>query len=573
MDMSSYGLNDDIGNIRSLDTMDLLSTSPPKQQIKAPSIFSPEWNEKPTSMAGNNGSGLLSNTDHGVNGSEMNALPSLSPRKDYEKRPISSDKKDKQMDQHHRSSEKSMKRDAMSLAASGMQYDASLPQNLLDTKSNKRAYNTELGQLDSIDYQQREMKIRKVEALSPLQNVPDLSKSAMSSKSFASINGIESKSMDSPNSDKYGKHGEFGKGSGNDVTITTDLVSTLLKESLSDTGNKFGAALDPAQKKAAAAAMQDRNAMSAYNMQPHQMMDARDQNQPQMIKSEDRAANQYSSQVPQYKQDVKRVQVAPVAAAMPRPVQSKADGQFNELLQSHQQPHQKMSQLQQEQSNVYGVNASLPPQLQIKHDSEQRTKSEKKKKKEKHKNKDKEKSKNREERKKHKKDKDRHKDKSKAHGHASSVLEPPKSPIRLKLNLSHSDHHTSATSHPLYEGVHNDGTLNATHPPPSDQLKLKISRDRIKDADVMDAKVQNAPLATAMTSTPTSLKIKIPKQVVADYNSGSVYNSQPMQSNAMGHSHNTSGGSGKKKDKNRDRDKSIRNSGNLSNPTKVTISV
>lgn len=617
--MSSYGLNDDISNIRSLDTMDLLSTSPPKQTGKAPSIFSPEWNEKSSSATSNNGSNLLSNIDHGSNGGSdpMNALPSLSPKRDYDKRAMSSSditKKEKHMDHHqqqqqqqqpqyqqsHRSShhgDKSSKRD-VTLSA-GMQYDASLPQILLDGKAVKRSYTADMGQLDSSEYQQRDIKIRKTEQLSPIQNVSELAKSAMSSK-FASMNGIESKFMESPNSDKYGKLGEYSKGSGNAVSITTDLVNSLIKESLNDGGNKYGATLDAQQKKPSSSAKhQDQQSVAGYNMPQQQVMDAREQQQQHHLHQQrqphtavtdeiDRAQNinQYPSQHSQHRVDSKRMQQVSGPAPMSRqppskgmPAQNVDEQQFNE---QQQQQQQKMSQLQQEQNNqsVYGGGQSLPTQLQIKNEADQRVKSEKKKKKEKHKNKDKEKSKNREEKKKHKKDKDRHKDKRKspASGHETSGHDT-KSPIRLKLNLSNTEHHASSSTSSHYDSqsAHNDGIgAGGGGLAQGEQLKLKITRDRIN----LDAALENK------QSTPTSFKIKIPKQVVQNYNGGgaNVYNNQQMHLNELGHPQNpsagnsgtsgTSGsgsgsGSSKKKDKNRDRDKSMRNSANLSNSTKV----
>lgn len=610
MDMSSYGLNDDISNIRSLDTMDLLSTSPPKQTMsttKAPSIFSPEWNDKSNSMPSNNGSNMLSGIDHGANGSDnLNQMPSLtSPKKEYDKRAMSSidmNKKDKQMEQQPNrtamQSDKAMnqKRD-ISLSA-GMQYDANLPQNLLDNKTAvKRSYNADIGQLDSSDYQQREMKIRRTEQLSPIQNVSELAKSVMSSKSYGSLNGIESKPMESPNPDKYGKIGEMSKGS---VSLTPDLVNSLIKEGLTDTGTKYLQTLDASQKKQPSIKSEHNVMPPAYNMPPHQMLDTRESNQQHLIKNEDidrtQVANQFSSQShSQYRMDPKRIQNPTLNPAMSRqtqpqlqlPQMTSSKGMLPDELQfNEQQQQQKMSQLQQEQSNQNVYDAQiLPQQLQIKTDPDQRTKSEKKKKKEKHKNKDKEKSKNREERKKHKKDKDRHKEKSKSHesGHESSQTDAPKTPIRLKLNLSQTEHH-SASSHGMYDSqsIHNEGQPSTSHQGThGEQLKLKIPRDRIKpelDSGSMDNKIPTPSMAP--TSTPTSIRIKIPKQLIGNCNSGgaNIYNSQQMHLNDMGHTQNqsgSSGGSGKKKDKNRDRDKSMRNpsgnpSGNLSNPTKVT---
>lgn len=586
--------------------MDLLSQSPPKHQLgKAPSIFSPEWNEKSSSMPSNNGSNLLSGIDHGANGSEsLNAMPSLSPKKEYDKRAMSDmikkEKLDIKMEQpHSRTSmqtDKSanVKREPVGNIA-GAAYDA-------DFKRLKRMFDADVsGDLDGSEYgSSRGMKIRRTEQLSPIQNVSELAKSAMSSKSLASVNGIDSKPMESPNSDKYGKVGEYAKGSGNAVPITTDLVSSLLKESFGDNVNKYGATLDAPQKKpqpSASAVKQqpDHSLMPGYNMPQHQMIDAREPIQPiqpHSIKTEesDRTqTNQFMNQNPQFRMDQKRMQVPPAPTAMsgqpPQMPPSKGiapmteDQQFNELQQQSQQ-QQKTSQLHQGESNqnVYGAQ-TLPPQLQVKSDSDQRIKSEKKKKKEKHKNKDKEKSKNREERKKHKKDKDRHKEKGKSHssGHESSQHDAPTVPLKIKLSLSAAEPSSMYDSH---ASIHNESTMaSALHPPQGDNLKLKITRDRIKpdleSSGNENKSMQIAPMASATTSTSTSLKIKIPKQVVGNYNSGgtNTYNSQQMHSNELGHSQNPSGGSGssKKKDRNRDREKSMRNPANLSNPTKVII--
>lgn len=527
MDMSSYGLIDDLNTIHSLDSMDLLSSSPPKQQSqtgKAPSIFSPEWNDKSSSATSNNGNNsLLSSMDHGANGSEMmNAMPSLSsPKREYDKRAISdiNVKKEKQKEHSqssHRTSSSSaaasssaaeksaynIKREQPLSTSAGMQYDASLPQNLLDSKPAKRSHNSDLGQMDSADYQPRELKMRRTEQLSPIPNVSELAKSATSSKSgFASLNGIESKPMESPNFDKYGKLGEYAKGSGNAVPITTDLVSSLLKESLNDTVSKYGTSLDAPQKKAAppSAIKSEHNAMAGYNMPQHSMVEAREQSQAHLLKSEefDRLqSSQYANQQhPQYRMDSKRMQVPTVptsrsssATSAQQMLTSKASAdeqQYNteQSQQQLQQRQQKPPQFHQEQShqNMYGSQA-LPPQLQIKTESDQRTKSEKKKKKEKHKNKDKEKSKNREERKKHKKDKDRHKDKSKSHSSGShehtSSQDAPKSPIRLKLSIG--EHHTSSsgTSFNSQTTGHNDGSASAVHQPQTEIPKLKIVRSK-----------------------------------------------------------------------------------------------
>lgn len=620
MDMSSFGMMDDLNTIHSLDSMDLLSTSPPKQTIKAPSIFSPEWNEKSSSVASNNNgnNSLLSGVDHGANGSEMmNAMPSLSPKRDYDKRAISdiNVKKEKQKDhsQSHRSSSLSMqsgaekssfnlKREPPISSSAGLQYDSNLPQNLLDNKSIKRSYNADLSQTDSTDgYQPREMKLRRTEQLSPIQNVSELAKSATTSKL---INGIESKPMESPNSDKYGKLGEYAKGSGNAVPITTDLVSSLIKESLNDTVSKYSTPLDAPQKKIAplpsAPIKSDHMMPAGYTMSQHSMIESREQNQAHLLKSEefDRLqATQYGNQQQQQQHSQYRrmqqmssvptsrssSQQMPTSKAISAP--SIDDQQYTEL---QQQPHllPKPQQFHQEQShqNMYGTQG-LPPQLQIKSDADQRTKSEKKKKKEKHKNKDKEKSKNREERKKHKKDKDRHKDKSSksslsgGHEHTSSQ-DVPKSPILLKL---------SNVSYNAQTALHNDASANVAHQQQNEIPKLKIARvgAASRSSSGSDIKSQATSQAAGQTTSSLKIKLPIPKVKMDNYSGvGSVgsssttaaaaaaayNNNQHKHSNELNHSQNVGSGSGsasKKKDRTRERDKSMRNTANLPNQTKV----
>lgn len=57
---ASYRLTDDITSLKSLDSLDLISSSPPKQllstqSVKAPSIFSPEWGDTKAPLGGSNG--------------------------------------------------------------------------------------------------------------------------------------------------------------------------------------------------------------------------------------------------------------------------------------------------------------------------------------------------------------------------------------------------------------------------------------------------------------------------------------------------------------------------------------
>lgn len=235
IDMSSY----DIRNIRSLDTMEnLLSTSPKNPSGKAPSIFSPEWNEKPNSMPVSHERKLMCN-DNGSNGSESTLLDTLSPKKQYDKRAMSSNdtmKKEKyqqQQQQQQQSQRMSMQSDKRPQSSSlkrdnstfsGMQYDANLPQNILDSKSMKRSYNTDSMQLDNMDMD-REFKIRKMDQMSPSTNLGDQIKSG---DAFD-----DAKSMK-----PYGT-------SSNGIETNTDFVSSLLKQSLSDSSSKYSSSSQP----------------------------------------------------------------------------------------------------------------------------------------------------------------------------------------------------------------------------------------------------------------------------------------------------------------------------------------
>lgn len=573
--------------------MDLLN-SPPKQQMnsgKAPSIFSPEWNDK--SNSSNNGSNLLGRMDQqqGSNGSEIHdSIHSNDPIK-----------KDKSNDQHHQQHQQShrtsmqtsdkmmgLKREMAPLTG-GIQYDANLPQNLLDNKAAKRPYNSEQMQLDGNEYQQRDVKMRKVEQMSPThQHLADQSgKSGSGSKTFgaSSLNGIET---------------------------STDLVSCLLKETYyADSASKYVApTVDSASdKKMATANMQDMNQMAGYNVQTGNM-DQQQQHHQHSNKPDafDQAmSTQYSNQHMQYNKHMD----ADITHQSQRMLQIKTDDlnqQFDSLEKrksiqklnpdtQFQDMHSQMRhsqqtlagtnemQQQQQQQQLHSGNnqMQLPAQLIVKSDSAERIKSEKKKKKEKHKNKDKEKTKNREERKKHKKDKDRSKDKSKIQQIGHSIPEMPNNtePIRItiakdKLNLSQTDHHNLSSGYSKSHSNLNDGSINSSSQhlqhnqqqpqPVEQQIKLKIPKDRIKtdlqmNLNAMNHNTVQAPQAT--TSTPTSLKIKIPKDVIENY----ANTSQQNYSNETGHTQNPS----KKKDKNRDRDKSMRNSSsNMPNSTKVS---
>lgn len=269
-------LHDDLSNICSLDTLELLN-SPKAVTGKAPSIFSPEWNEKSSSMLGNKSSSLQSNMEHGANGSE-NKSANLSPKKEYNKRAMSSNdtinKKDKHIEEQpqqqqqqqisHRTSsssqmDKSMRIKRESISISGMQYDTNLPQNLLDNKAVKRSYNADpLNQSENSDHQHREAKHRKTEPISPTNILNDPNKSGVSSKSFSSssLNGIET---------------------------NPDLVSSLLKESLSDV--KFGASTLDVQMKKMPSSVPQQDPNTNYNLQ-QQIFDQREQQAQQSIKTE-----------------------------------------------------------------------------------------------------------------------------------------------------------------------------------------------------------------------------------------------------------------------------------------------
>lgn len=242
IDPSSYDMN-----IRSLDTIDLLESSTPappsqKQQMptgKAPSIFSPEWPDNNSAPLPTNNSSLPSlNEISGANGSDHSTIDANS-KKAYDKRAMANDvtKKEKQrVDQYHQayrqqqqnqnnlstSSMKSMSASIRSsdapirpdildkrtsnkreLSMTEMQYDTTLPQNLLETKPNKRPYDA----MDTIDY--RDGKTRRTDKLSPLLDV---------SKSMTDFDDDKTKIVPPLNG----------------IETNPDLVSSLLKESLSE---------------------------------------------------------------------------------------------------------------------------------------------------------------------------------------------------------------------------------------------------------------------------------------------------------------------------------------------------
>lgn len=232
IDQSSY----DISNIGSLDTMDLLApTSPPKS--KTYSIFSPEWNEKssslPSIMSGNESNG--SETRNALEDSpKKRGMPTIDSIK-KEKRPEStfnpvmshnnpsqnsvsqSNHQNRNMpnqlvDKRQQQQNPNVKREVT--LSHGMQYDTSLPQNILDSKPIKRPYNSDQTVNDN-DY--RDSKVRKIEPLSPLRS---------SNEQKSGHDDFKSKPFGTTMS---------ASSSLNGIETNPDLVSSLLKESLNET--------------------------------------------------------------------------------------------------------------------------------------------------------------------------------------------------------------------------------------------------------------------------------------------------------------------------------------------------
>lgn len=457
IDSSSFRLTDDLTNIKSLDNLDLLSTSPPRQLLstqntKAPSIFSPEWNEKP---AGSNGNGdeisspikqeqkplinidlnskMDNRADHyNMSGSQMGHAKSVAGV--GEKRPSSSNSK--------------RYNESMGMPVN---QQASMFDNRSETKpSSKRNFgNMEFGQSDAIDA--KEYKIRKIE---PTQSPPSTS---MSQSFGASASNTNSSS---------GFDDMLPSKSYNGIETNPHIVSNILKESLfSENSNKFGV---PSMSMPSTGADEfDLNASQFLQyqqvQQPHPQQQQTLPQQPQQSNSNhnaeilyDRAENLYDrtmflnssnnssnkqqqQQLPQQQQQQQPPQPQPQHPSqyMQRPVKSDNFNSIDDtgLGSFDAQFQQNNAFYAQAQSISTNPQKMLPAQLQLNPDDPDsegvHSKSEKKKKKEKHKNKDKEKSKDREERKKHKKDKDRHRDKDRSDEAKKDPAKPE--PIILKI--------------------------------------------------------------------------------------------------------------------------------------------
>lgn len=549
--------------------MDLLSTSPPKvsQQsqlssssssaamTKAPSIFSPEWNENQsqtqnslpslTSSNGANGGGSDTRNPHENSPKKRPSMPAdiiKKEKRDALHHPTVNQtttlpqQQSTQHSQHsqHRSmpnqttDKRPMKREP--ILTQGMQYDANLPQNLFDgVKPSKRSFSVTADQLPSlIDGDYRDAKLRKMEpSLSPIRNPSEMHKSGYddlkastkpfgaSSVSTTSLNGIET---------------------------NPDLVSSLLKESLSD--SKFG------QSTLASANTNHQSQMAPapnYNAQinnypMHQQMEPSKQMPVPSMSAENSMKSSQSFFAQQQQQQ------QPTQSQQPAMQQSMAAANQTAI------PTSMPSQLQPNQFHYQSTQSTMPSQIDVANqptqiqpgesvvDGEIRAKSEKKKKKEKHKNKDKEKSKDKEERKKHKKDKDRRKDKDRSHhsSHSDDASGPPpiQNPIRItipkeKLNMSSQSEY----------GVQDNGVVE-----PHQGVRLKIQKERIKEPSEgeRDGNIGGNGNSTFSTSMPTpattSLKIKISKDMLENPGHGI--------STDSGHS-----SSHKKKDRHREKEK------------------
>lgn len=227
---SSFRLTEELTNIKSLDTMDLISLSPPKQllstqNVKAPSIFSPEWGEtKPTIGGGSNGISddlTMSPTKHDklLINPELNKLDNRTDH--YGGGMMGGSGHSKAYGLIDKRPSNSSKRHTENLnIAQGpnMIYDT----NRLDNKLvNKRSYQLEFGGNDSVDT--KEYKMRKVEPLSP-------------SSLVNSVYGLSNTNSSSGYDDLMSSSKSY-----NGIETNPDLVSSLLKESLfSENSNKFG---------------------------------------------------------------------------------------------------------------------------------------------------------------------------------------------------------------------------------------------------------------------------------------------------------------------------------------------
>lgn len=365
-------------------------------------------------MLSNSENSLFASFDHGSNGSEhkqSNTSPSNRRAIMADETIVKREQQPQMQQQHmHRTSshmdKAKLKRESITI--SGMQYDTTLPHNLLDTKTAKRPYGDATNQIDGNDFPYREAKLRKTEPLSPNYGLNEI-------KTVAGGGGGKT----------------FGASSLNGIETNPDLVSTLLKESLADT--KLGA-LD--RKKMPVHGVQDSNAIANFNMQ-QQIYDQQMQSMPKiepidslLNTNADRTQrmNQYGSQHHSHSQSVdqhskhqlhKQINDMEQMQSYNKIKQENAIyPALSQLQQQLQQPSQLPVQLQQ--PHLYQPQQQLLHQMQplksspeLSYGEQDKHHDKKKKKKEKHKNKDKEKPKSRDERKKHKKDKDRSKDKSK----------------------------------------------------------------------------------------------------------------------------------------------------------------
>lgn len=391
--------------------------------------------------------------------------------------------------------DKSMKMNRESITISGMEYDMTLPQNLLDTKPVKRPYNEILSQMDKNESFHREIKHRKTEIKSSPSRID--SRSSIGEPKMSSLNTIET---------------------------NADLVSNLLKEGLADT--KLGI-FD--EVKMSTHGAQHSNTMANFNMQ-QQMHSHQAYSMPKIepITSHinlnvDRSSvmqgmQQFGSQhsmhgqsVDQYQKHSQLKQQKDMAQVqLPNKIKQEHTLSYHEQSQQPQLPMPVVQpQLHPHQLQPSLHQTKVSPESSGDQSKHHEKKKKKKDKKEKHKHKDKEKSKDREGRKKHKKDKKAHHDN---HLSSDSTNDVPNAPIRLtiskeKLNMSQSDYlMPMAPQHQIS---------------PNDQLKLKIPKDRIK-SDVMNyanqthanlVNTHSSSVPSISTSTPSSsLKIKISKE-------------------------------------------------------------
>lgn len=392
--------------------------------------------------------------------------------------------------------DKSMKMNRESITISGMEYDMTLPQNLLDTKPVKRPYNEILSQMDKNEFFHRDTKHRKTEIK-------------------ASPSRIDSKSI----------VGDTKASLLNPIETNADLVSNLLKEGLADT--KLGI-FD--EVKMSTHGSQHSNTMSNFNMQ-QQMHNQLGYSVPKiepitshinpnmdrssMIQGMQQFGGQHSmhgQSTDQYQKHSQHKQQKDMAQVqLPNKIKQEHASSYHEqsqlpqLLMPPMQPQMHPHQLQPAPLQQMKVSPESSGDQSKHHEKKKK----KKDKKEKHKHKDKEKSKDR---KKHKKDKDRSKAHHDNHLSSDSTNDVPNAPIRLtiskdKLNMSQSDYSMAmASQHQIS---------------PNDQLKLKIPKDRIKSdvmnyanqshANLLKSHSSSVPSISTSTTSP-SLKIKISKE-------------------------------------------------------------